>query len=168
MTTFSSPTLRISIATEADRPVLEQLWTMFRHDMSAYSGALPDERGRFRQERLDNALGDSAWRAYVVRLDNAPAGLCIIRNIGSPELVINSFFLVNAARRLGYGRTVVRAITSEHRGRWAVAYQEANTAAAAFWSAIAAEADPGWTCTRASVPERPDVPTDVWIRFTRR
>ena len=168
MTTSLSRSLRISAATEADRPVLEQLWTMFRHDMSAYSGALPDEHARFRQERLDKALGDNAWHAYIVRLYDAPAGLCIIRNIGSPEHVINSFFLVNAARRHGYGRTVIRAITSEHRGRWAVAFQEANTAAAAFWSAIAAEADPGWTRTRASVPERPDVPTDEWIRFTRR
>jgi hypothetical protein len=71
MTTPLSRTLRISIATEADRPVLEQLWTMFRHEMSAYSDALPDERGQFRQERLDKALGDSAWRGYVIRLDAA-------------------------------------------------------------------------------------------------
>jgi predicted acetyltransferase len=168
MTTFFSRNLRISVATEADRQVLEQLWTMFRHDMSAYSGVLPDERGRFRQERLDKAFSDRGWRAYVVRLDAAPVGLCIIRGIGSPELVINSFFLAHAARRRGYGRTVVREITSEHCGKWAVAYQEANFAAAAFWSAIAAESDPGWTRRRASVPERADLPADVWIRFTRR
>lgn len=168
MTTSLSRSLRISIATEADRPVLEQLWTMFRHDMSAYSDALPDERGRFRQERLDNALGDSAWRGCIIRLDAAPAGLCIIRGIGSPELVINSFFLVNAARRHGHGRAVIRAITSEHPGPWAVAFQEANAAAAAFWRAIAAEADPDWSSTREPVVGRPDLAADVWIRFARR
>jgi predicted acetyltransferase len=168
MTTPLSRTLRISIATEADRPVLEQLWTMFRHEMSAYSDALPDERGQFRQERLDKALGDSAWRGYVIRLDAAPAGLCIIRDIGSPEPVINSFFLVNAARRHGYGRAAIRTITSAHPGPWAVAFQEANAAAAAFWRAIAAEADAEWASTREPVPGHADLPADVWIRFHRR
>jgi predicted acetyltransferase len=165
MTTSHSRTLRISIATEADRPVLEQLWTMFRHDMSAYSGALPDERGRFRQKRLDNALGDSTWRGYVIRVDAVPVGLCIIRDVQSPEVVINSFFLVNAARRHGYGRAAIRTITSQHPGRWAVAFQEANAAAAAFWGAVAAEADPRWTRTHATVPGRPDLRPDTWIRF---
>ena len=165
MTTSLPPSLRISVATEADRAVLEQLWTMFRHGMSAYSGALPDERGRFRQERLDNALGDSAWRGHLIRLDAAPAGLCIIRGIGSPELVINSFFLVNAARRRGYGRAVVRTITSQHSGQWAVAFQEANATAAAFWSAVAAEADAEWSSTREPVAGRPDLRPDIWVRF---
>ncbi|MDN4640369.1 GNAT family N-acetyltransferase [Agreia sp. PsM10] len=141
---------------------------MFRHDMSAYSGALPDERGRFRQERLDNALADSTWRGYVIRLDDAPAGLCIIRGIGSPEVVINSIFLANAARRHGYGRAVIRAITSQHPGRWAVAFQEANAAAAAFWTAVAAEADAEWFSTREPVAGRPDLRPDIWIRFEVR
>jgi len=168
MTNPHTPVLHISTATESDRSVLEQLWTMFSHDMSAHSGTLPDVHGRFRQERLDNALTRAAWCGYVIRLDAVPVGFCIVREVGSPEQVISSFFLVNAARRLGHGRVVVRAVTSQHRGPWAVAFQEANTAAAAFWRSIAAETDPGWASRTEPVSGRPDLPPDVWVRFWTR
>jgi predicted acetyltransferase len=158
MTSSYQADLRISVATESDRAALEQLWTMFRHDMSAHSGVLPDERGRFRQERLNRALGDDTWCAYILRFGAAPVGLCVIRGRGSSETVISSFFLVNAARRLGHGRSAIP-------GRWAVVFQETNPVAAAFWSAIASEADLHWTRTREAVPDRPDLPADDWIRF---
>lgn len=157
-------TLTVLVATESDRPVLEQLWTMFRHDMSAYSGAYPDERGRFRQERLDNALQEPTWRGYIVRLGDLPAGLCIVRGIGSPEQIISSFFLVNAARRSGYGRAVVRTVISQHRGRWAVAFQESNRPAAAFWRTLADETDPEWTEQPPRAVEA-GLAMDSWIRF---
>ncbi|SKB00767.1 Predicted acetyltransferase [Agreia bicolorata] len=168
MTTSRPPALSISVASESDRAVLEQLWTMFRHDMSAHSGDLPNERGRFRQERLDRALRDREWRVYIVRIGTAPAGLCIIRALEAHETVIGSFFLVNAARRLGHGRSIIRQITRENPGRWAVAFQETNETAAAFWSAVASEADPRWTRRREPVPGRPDLPPDNWIRFEVR
>jgi predicted acetyltransferase len=165
MTASYHTALRLSIATESDRAVLEQLWTMFRHDMSAHTGALPDERGRFRQERLDSALRDDTWRAYILRLGAAPVGLCVIRDRETSETVISSFFLVNAARRLGHGRSAIREITRAKPGRWAVAFQQTNPAAAAFWSTVASEADAHWTRTREAVPGRPDLPADHWIRF---
>ncbi|PRY68303.1 putative acetyltransferase [Glaciihabitans tibetensis] len=165
MTNFYPPALRLSIASESDRGVLEQLWTMFRHEMSAYSGALPDARGRFRQERLDNALGDSSTIGYIVWLNEAPVGLCIVRDGSPPERIITSFFLVNAARRLGHGRAVIRAVTGQQPGRWAVAFQEANSGAGAFWRSVAAEMDPDWSSTRERVPGRDDLPADVWINF---
>lgn len=168
MTHSRSSVLRVSVATESDRPALEQLWTMFRHDMSAYSGVLPDAQGRFRQERLDNALQDATWRGYIIRLGSSPAGLCVVRNVGLPEQVISSLFLVHPARRSGHGKAAVRTVTSQHQGRWAVAFQDANLAAAAFWRTVAAEADPGWSIEHEQVPGRPDLPADSWIRFRIR
>ena len=160
-----SPTLDVSVAGPSDRPVLEQLWTMFRHDMSAYSGALPDSRGRFRQERLDSALTDPAWEAYLLHVGDGPVGFVIVRGLDAPERVINSLFLVHGARKAGYGRTAVRTITHRHPGRWAVAFQDANTAAAHFWPSVAADADPHWTAEHTDVVGRPDLPADSWIRF---
>jgi hypothetical protein len=34
---------------------------MFRHEMSAFTGTLPDERGRFRQE-----LSADSWGRFIV------------------------------------------------------------------------------------------------------
>ncbi len=165
MSDSSLPHLRIDLAVSAERPILERLWTMFRHEMSAFSGALPDSRGRFRQERLDAAFDDPDWAVRVLRLGPSAVGLGIVRGLGAEERVISSFFLVHGARRAGHGRAAVRSITRQHPGRWAVAFQDANAPAAAFWRSVAAAADPKWTLEHHAVPGRPDLPPDAWVRF---
>lgn len=155
-------------AHERDRPVLERLWTMFRHDMSAVTGALPDEHGRFRQERLDAALADPAWAAHLFRLGPSSVGFAVVRGIDADERVISSFFVVNGARRSGVGRAAVDRIARRSPGRWAVAFQDGNAAAARFWPAVAATLDPGWRLEHSAVPGRPDLPPDAWARFAVR
>lgn len=165
MTTSQPHPVVVSLARECDRSTLELLWTMFRHDMSAYSGALPDEYGRFRQERLEAALSDPEWAGFVLRTGGYPIGLAVVRGINSSERILNSFFLVHAARRAGHGRTAVRAIVSQYPGRWAVAYQDANHPAAAFWRTIASEFDEDWTVDHQKVPGQPGRTSDSWVRF---
>lgn len=165
MTTAQVP-LSVVRAHEDERLVLEQLWTMFRHDMSAFSGALPNEHGRFRQERLDAALSDPAWAAYLLHIGHAPVGLAVARALDADEHVISSFFLVHGARRCGHGRTAVRLVTAQHPGRWAVAFQDVNTVAARFWTAVTREIDPHAWVEHRGVPGRPDLPADAWAHFT--
>lgn len=167
MTTNPLP-LTVHTAHERDRPVLEQLWTMFRHDLSAVTGTLPDEDGRFRQERLDAGLSEPGWSAHLLRLDTRPVGLAVLRGLDADEHVISSFFVVGGARRAGLGRTAVLRITSDHPGRWAVAFQDANTIAARFWRSVAAAVDQEHTLERLAVPGRPDLPPDTWVRFRVR
>ncbi|NNC11405.1 GNAT family N-acetyltransferase [Planctomonas sp. JC2975] len=138
--------------------------------MSAFTGSFPDADGRYRQERLDAALDPSepGWIGYLFRIDDAPAGFAVVRGLDAEERVINSFFLVNPARRGGHGTAAVEAITALDPGRWAVAFQDANTAAAVFWPRIAARLDPDFVLEHHAVPDRPDVPADAWVRFRRR
>ena len=164
MTTLNSPRVEVTRAGAADRPTLDRLWTMFRHDMSAVSGVLPNSCAEFRSERLEMATSQPGWAAYILRMRDAAVGLCIIRGLDAPERVISSFFLVHGARRAGHGRRAVDTVTQQHPGRWAVAYQEANLPAAAFWPSIAQAADPDWTHERRAVPGRPDLPPDSWVR----
>jgi predicted acetyltransferase len=157
--------LRVDIASERDHSVLERLWTMFRHDMSAFSHALPDLDGGFRQERLDASLRDPDWRCYLIRLGSAPVGLAVVRGIAARERVLSGFFLVHGARGTGNGTAAVQWIIRQHPGAWAVAYQDANKVAAAFWQKIAASTDNDWTLEQVGIPDRPDLPADVWVRF---
>ncbi|TFC63053.1 GNAT family N-acetyltransferase [Cryobacterium sp. TMB1-7] len=168
MTTSQPGPATVSLAHEGDRPTLERLWTMFRHEMSAHSGVLPNNDGRFRQERLDAALSNPEWAGFVLRLGGAPIGLAIVRGTESTERILSSFFLVHGARRAGHGRTAVRAIVSQYPGRWAVAFQDVNFPAAAFWRAIASELDEGWTLDHQDVPGRPGFAPDSWARFRVR
>jgi predicted acetyltransferase len=167
MTTSQIP-FTVVPAKSAHRPVLEQLWVMFSHDMSAFSGALPDAHGRFRQERLVAAFDDPGRAAYLLQLERSAVGLAIVRGLEADERVISSFFLVHGARGAGHGRAAIREITHSHPGRWTVAYQDANAVAGRFWTAVASEADEHWTLDRRAVPGRPDLPPDAWVRFTVR
>jgi predicted acetyltransferase len=160
------PEVSVRLASDADRPVLERLWLMFRHDMSEFSGSLPFPDGTFRSERLEAALTDADWAPYLLMSADRPAGLAVVRGLTGGKRVLNSFFVVRGARRAGIGLRGVRDVVSRHPGSWEVAFQDANLAAVSFWRRVATEiAGRAWTETRRPVPGRAGLPPDVWIAF---
>lgn len=153
--------------TAADHDVMHRLWQLFRHDLSAVTGALPKCDGRYRTERLDRALaGETGWQAWLLESGPHPVGLAVARALDEPVAVISSFFVVAGARRTGAGRRLVGSVVATRPGRWSVAHQQRNAAAAAFWPAVAADLDPGWTSERRPVPGRPELPPDTWVTFS--
>lgn len=154
-------------ATPADRPALERLWLMFRHDMSAFDGSLPAHDGTFRSDRLEAALAGAGWAAYLLHCGPYPAGLAFVRGVGGPARVMNSFFVARGVRGTGVGLSAAREVVARHPGRWEIPFQDANAVAVRFWRRVAAEvAGDAWTEERRPVPGRPDLPPDVWISFT--
>ncbi len=154
--------------TWSDRVAMERLWLLFRHDMSAVNGDLPRADGSYRSERLEHLLsGTPGWLGWILTAAaDRPLGFAIVRASDQPVRVVNSFFVVAAARRCGTGSTFARAVVSSHPGRWTVAHQDRNHAAARFWPAVAATLDPDWTSAHKPVPGQPDAPPDRWITFT--
>jgi predicted acetyltransferase len=162
------PTISVRRTNDADRPMVERLWLMFRHDMSEFGGQLPNPDGTFRAERVAAAFEDQDWAGYVFAgPQDRPVGFAIVRSLNSPVRVLNSFFVVRSMRRAGVGLQAVRAIVAEHPGPWEVAFQDANAAAVRFWRRVATEvAGSDWSEERRAIPGRPDLPPDVWITFT--
>lgn len=149
-----------------DRPTVERLWLMFRHDMSEFHGLLPRPDGTFRDDRLRMAFTEPGWAPYLLSCGDNPAGFAFVRGTHEPTRVLNSLFVVRGARRAGIGLRAVREIVAMHPGRWEVAFQDANVAAVRFWRRVATElAGDAWTEERRRVPGRPDLPPDVWISF---
>lgn len=160
------PDVTVRPAGIADRPVVERLWLMFRHDMSEFHGLLPGVDGTFRSDRLRLAFSAPDWAPYLFATAGGPAGFAFVRSVSAPTRVLNSFFVVRGARRAGVGLHAVREIVARHPGSWEVAFQDANVAAVRFWRRVAAEiAGDAWTEERRPVPGRPDSPPDVWISF---
>jgi predicted acetyltransferase len=161
------PDVSVRLASETDRPVLERLWLLFRHDMSEFTGALPRPDGTFRTERLESALsGSDDWAPYLILHADRPVGLAFVRALTTSTRILNSFFVVRGARRAGIGLRAVQQVVARHPGSWEVAFQDANAGAVSFWRRVATEiAGDAWTETRRPVPGVPDVPPDVWIAF---
>lgn len=153
-------------ALPADRPAVERLWLMFRHDLSELDGSLPGADGTFRSDRLRSAFTDADWAPYLMLSDGAPAGFAFVRSLSGPARVMNSFFVVRGARRTGIGLRAVQEVVARHPGPWEIPFQDANAPAAAFWRRVATViAGADWTEEHRPVPHRPRVPPDVWISF---
>ncbi|WP_275001618.1 GNAT family N-acetyltransferase [Promicromonospora iranensis] len=173
-----SPHARLSIrpTTPDDRPVLERLWLLFRHDMSEVTGALPDPTGQFRRERLDATFTDVGRHGLIAHLEPdvepagaaaSPVGFALVRGLDGPIHVLSSFFVVRGARRSGIGRELAAHTLASFPGRWEIAFQDANPPAVRFWRAVATDAvGQAWTEEHRAVPGRPDLPPDTWISLT--
>jgi aryl-alcohol dehydrogenase-like predicted oxidoreductase/predicted acetyltransferase len=160
------PDICVRLAQAADRPVVERLWLMFRHDMSEFRGVLPDSDGTFRSDRLQAAFADADWAPYLVTSGEQPVGFAFIRGLNGPTRVLSSFFVAHGARRTGIGLRAVREVLAQHPGPWGVAFQEDNLTAVRFWRRVATEvAGRAWAEDRRPVPGRPELPPDVWISF---
>ena len=146
--------------------VLERLWLMFHHDLSEFRGSLPEADGTFHNDRLRAAVADTAWAAYLVWTRDRPVGLAMVRALDQPTRVLNAFFIVRGLRRTGIGSRAVAEVLRQHPGRWSVPFQDDNPAAVQFWRRTArAAAGDDWVEERRAVPDRPDLPPDVWISF---
>jgi predicted acetyltransferase len=161
------PDVSLRLATSEDRPVLERLWLMFRHDMSEFGGLLPHPDGTFRSERLQAAFNDADWEPYLLVCGEHPAGLALVRGLTGQTRVLSGFFVVRGVRRAGFGLRAVQDLVARHPGRWEVAFQDANAAAARFWRRVATEmAGDAWDEEHRPVPDQPGPPPDTWISFT--
>ena len=159
--------LGVRRASATDRPAMERLWQLFRHDLSEFGGQRPDADGAFRSERLQASYADADWAPYLLTDRDLPVGLALVRGLSGPVRVLNSFFVARAVRRTGIGLWAAREVVSRHPGRWEVAFQDDNPAAVRFWRRVGTEtAGSAWTEERRPVPGRPESPPDVWISFS--
>lgn len=149
-----------------DRPTVERLWLMFRHDISEFRGLLPAPDGSFTNERLHSAFTDADWAPYLLTSGESPAGFVFVRGVSAATRVMNSFFVVRGARGSGIGRRAVERVVALHPGPWEVPFQDDNVPAARFWRrVIAGIAGDAWSEEPRPVPGRPDLPPDVWASF---
>ncbi|MEO7980211.1 MAG: GNAT family N-acetyltransferase, partial [Sporichthyaceae bacterium] len=151
--------------TPEQRPVLERLWQLYRHDLGEFRGMLPDGGGLFSAGGLPAFLESHPDRiAYLVRHDGRPAGFALVRGLDAPPPTVSEFFLVRALRRQGVGYAVATEVLLRTPGPWVVAFQEENPGAARFWRRVATDlAGDTWSEQRVPVPDKPWLPPDVWL-----
>lgn len=160
--------LTVRPARVADRPAVEQLWQMFKHDMSEFvMNSLPGPDGRFKRDRLVAAFGAPDAEVLLLLAGERPAGLATVSGIGSARAHLGNFFVIRAIRGAGVGRWFARQVITRYPGPWEIAFQDANLAAARLWTGVAAELGGGtWSEEHRPVPGRPAAPPDHFVLFT--
>lgn len=151
----------------SDRPVMERLWLLFRHDLSEFQGQLPRPDGSYRTEWLEKVLtGDPEWAGYLISVGENPVGFCFMRALQQPVRVLNAFFMVRPVRRNGLGLRAVQEVLSNHPGPCDVAFQGNNEKAVRFWQRVATEVSgDAWAQEARPIAGKPDATPDLWISF---
>jgi len=147
------------------RGVVENLVSLYLHDLSEFRETLPRPDGRYAMgERRAAYFTDADRLVYLFVRDDRPVGFAMLKGLTHSPLSIGEFFVVRAVRRHGVGRDAARQIFALHPGRWEWAFQENNVGAARFWRQMADElVGEEWLETQRPVPGKPHVPPDVWI-----
>ena len=131
-----APTLRLFA--ESDRPVVERLWQLYRHDLSEYRDSLPDVRGLFKPGRLVPGLahrrawplqparffGDADRCGYLVHRGDVPVGFALLQGLEDEPRMIAEFFVLRAVRRQGVGHRVATELLRRYPGAWEIGFQE--------------------------------------------
>ena len=159
--------IRLEVVNENSRPLIENLWQFYSHDLSIHRGSLPEPDGRFRLGRLPSIFEDPNRTGFLIFKGHQVAGFAIVGGATSYSRMIVEFFVLAAFRNKGIGSATALKLIGKYPGDWEIPFQNENVNAARFWRGIAEEVSPGaWSEETRPVPQKPEVPPDAWISFT--
>ena len=159
--------IRFDLVTEDARPLLENLWQFYAHDLAKYRGSRIGEDGKFGLGRLPLLFTNDDRIGYFFYLESDLVGFSIIQGLDQETKIVSEFFILGSFRNQGLGKEIALKLFHLHPGKWEIPFQEFNSPAALFWRKVAATATPSkWTEEKRAVPGRTDVPSDNWISLT--
>lgn len=154
-------------ATEDAAPVLENLLSLYVHDMSEFLPIAVREDGRFAYDWLPLYWSEPDRRfAFLIRTGGRLAGFVLVTRgspaVDDPEcLDVAEFFVLRGYRRTRVGERAATALFERLPGDWVVRVSAANGPGLGFWRRIIG------TYTRGRFAER-ETPGDPhgWHVFT--
>lgn len=153
-------TIEVSVAGLPDKTAVENLFSLYLHDLSEFSELDVDEHGRFLREGALNVWWErEVLFPFLIHADAKIAGfafVCAAPHVShGRDYRLNDFFVLRGYRRRGVGLAAARAVFDRFSGRWEVGWLPANKPAATFWQRTVAKYAPG-RFEDACVAESPD------------
>lgn len=131
---FGVPTVRVTAASEADKPVVRNLLELYQHDFSEFDGRDVGPHGVYGYRYLDHYWVEADRRALLIDVDGRWAGFALVR-LG-PPIDMSEFFVMRKFRRSGVGREAARQIFAMLPGQWQVRQLIRNPTATMFWRSV--------------------------------
>lgn len=151
---------------DADRPVVERLWQLYRHDLSESRDSLPNAEGLFKPGGLPRFFDDSDRCGYLVLCRGVPVGFALVQGLEVEPKMIAEFFVVRAVRRQGIGHAIAAEVLRRYPGAWEICFQEVNRGAPAFWRRVVTDVvGETWREELRPVPRKPHIPHDHVVVF---
>ncbi|BBH23254.1 acetyltransferase [Paenibacillus baekrokdamisoli] len=125
--------------------VLENLMTLFLHDLSEYADDIKiDSSGLHRFDVLDLFFEKEGLTPFFIQAEGEIIGFILIQSgpYSNPEhadYVLNSFFILRRYRRRGTGTAVASKFLELYPGRYCCAQLKSNTPAVQFWKKVYAK-----------------------------
>ena len=135
----SAGSLRLKVAPPALKAALRRMLTDYLVELAALQGAAPirDSAGDVPYRYFDAYWSEAERIPLVIRLGDALAGFCLLRDTGA-RWQVAEFYVLPACRRMGVGTVAVDAVKARCRADGRYRYLEAGTLpgndrARAFW-----------------------------------
>jgi len=132
----------ISIASQTEKPLIEQMMQLYRHDMSEFDGSDLDHKGQFSYEYLDSYWMDDSRSPLIIRLSGKLAGFVLINQHSytrDGRYSIAEFFIMRKYRGKGIGKFIAHRVFDQFGPFWEVRQNKENTAAQSFWRKVIEE-----------------------------
>jgi predicted acetyltransferase len=124
-------------ATFEDKALLKNLYSLYLHDLSAYSHSLkPNAEGAFEFDSFDKIWEKEGINPYLLKMDNEIIGFSLLLEAPFTKKVdfcINDFFIYNRYRGKGFSEEAVQVIFQEKQGSYYVSQLKENKRAVGFW-----------------------------------
>jgi predicted acetyltransferase len=135
--------IELTVATQADIPVMQNLMQLYLYDFTEFDNADPDAQGLYSYEYLPLYWIEPERHPFLIRVEGQWAGFVLVRKViesgVQPYYSIAEFFVMRKYRRQGVGRQAAHMTFDRFPGRWIVAQEETNRPAQTFWRKIIAE-----------------------------
>jgi predicted acetyltransferase len=147
------------------RAVLGNLGQLYRYDLAATYGQLPNPDGTYNNRRLDRLLAaaDPDTQAWLITVAGGLGGFVMVSR-AADGTSITDFFVVRALRRTGVGRAAAGQVIAMVRGQWRITFQADNPGVEHFWRQVAADAV-GQRWRQSEVASASGLPPDVCLTF---
>ncbi|MEM9717598.1 MAG: GNAT family N-acetyltransferase [Bacteroidota bacterium] len=121
---------------------------LFQYDLSAHTGAQPNDAGLFGYKYLDHYWTEEGRDPYLCFLGEEILGFVLVNEVleANPRKTgkqLAEFFILRKFQRKGWGRQLAETTFSLYPGYWEVSYLASNLPAKSFWTKIISEISRG-------------------------